>query len=79
MDANATLVPAIDAAISAPGPVVAAPASEGLFLDRATTTEAGITPQSVVDVLKSQTGADGSALFADAFPSFAVQFGRYCS
>jgi hypothetical protein len=79
VDANRTLVPAIDAAIPVAGSVVAAPASEGLFLDRTTTTAAGITTQSVVDVLKSQTAADGSALFADAFPSFAVQFGRYCT
>lgn len=79
VDADADLVPSIDAAIPAPGSVVAAAGSEGLFLDRGTTTAAGITTQSVVDVMKTQTAPDGSALFADAFPSFAVQFGRYCS
>ena len=79
VDANTDLVASVDAAIPATASVVAAAGSDGLFLDRATTTAGGITTQSIVDVLKAQTGADGSPLFADAFPSFAVQFGRYCA
>jgi hypothetical protein len=79
VDARTDLAKAVNAAIPAPGPVVAGVGSGGLFLDPETTTAAGITTQSVVDVLKGQTGADGTPLFADAFPSFAVQFGRYCT
>jgi hypothetical protein len=79
VDANADLVPAVESAIPVPRSVVASPASEGVYLDPATATAAGISTQSVVDAMKTQTSAVGSPLFADAFPSFAVQFGRYCS
>jgi hypothetical protein len=48
----------------------------GVFLDRSdgVTTSA----QDVVDALKADTAPDGSALFDDAFASYAVRFGRYC-
>jgi hypothetical protein len=62
------------AALPAGGSPVAAAGTSGLFLDDAVVTRTGVTTQQVVDALKAKTGA----LFADAFPSFVVQFGRYC-
>ena len=67
---------AVDAAIGAP--VVERVGSSGLFLDQRVVADRGISTQRVVDVMVAEPGPDGSALFADAFPAFAVAFGRYC-
>jgi hypothetical protein len=48
----------------------------GVFLDRS--DGATTSAQDVVDALKADTTPDGSPLFADAFASYAVRFGRYC-
>jgi hypothetical protein len=48
----------------------------GIFLDRS--AGATTSAQDVVDALKADTAPDGSPLFADAFASYAVRFGRYC-
>jgi hypothetical protein len=48
----------------------------GVFLDRS--DGATTSAQDVVNALKADTTADGSPLFADAFASYAVRFGRYC-
>jgi len=48
----------------------------GVFLDRSEGATA--SAQDVVDALKADTGPDGTPLFADAFASYAVRFGRYC-
>jgi len=48
----------------------------GVFLDR--TDGATTSAQNVVDALKADKTTDGSPLFADAFASYAVRFGRYC-
>jgi hypothetical protein len=62
------------AALPAGGAPVAAAGTSGLFLDDAIVTQTGVTTQQVVDAMKAKAGA----AFADAFPSFVVQFGRYC-
>jgi hypothetical protein len=48
----------------------------GVFLDRS--DGATTSAQDVVAALKADTAPDGSPLFADAFASYAVRFGRYC-
>jgi hypothetical protein len=48
----------------------------GYFLDRSAGPAA--TASSVVDVMLAEEAPDGSPLFADAFASYAVRFGRYC-
>jgi hypothetical protein len=48
----------------------------GYFLDR--TTGAAATASTVVDTMHAETAPDGSPLYADAFASYAVRFGRYC-
>jgi len=48
----------------------------GYFLDRTTGTAA--TASTVVDAMHAETAPDGSPLYADAFASYAVRFGRYC-
>jgi len=48
----------------------------GYFLDR--TAGAAAAASTVVDAMHTQTGPDGGPLYADAFASYAVRFGRYC-
>src|SRR4051794_12648384 len=59
-----------------PVPAGADVAPGGVFLDRS--DGATTSAQDVVDALKADTAPDGSPLFADAFASYAVRFGRYC-
>jgi hypothetical protein len=58
--------------------VIGGSASGGFFLDQRAAAAAGISSQQVVDAMRAQTTSGGAPLFADAFPSFAVRFGRYC-
>ncbi|MGZ4148786.1 MAG: hypothetical protein ACXVQJ_01970 [Actinomycetota bacterium] len=62
------------AALPSGGTPIAAAGTSGLFLDDAVITQTGVTTQQVVDAMKVK----GGSAFADAFPSFVVQFGRYC-
>jgi hypothetical protein len=48
----------------------------GYFLDR--TAGAAASASTVVDAMDAETAPDGSPLYADAFASYAVRFGRYC-
>ena len=48
----------------------------GVFLDRS--DGATTSAQDLVNALKADATPDGSPLFADAFASYAVRFGRYC-
>jgi hypothetical protein len=48
----------------------------GVFLDRS--AGATTSAEAVVASLKADKAPDGSPLFADAFASYAVRFGRYC-
>ncbi len=59
-------------------PAVGATGSAGLFLDERAASAGGISTQEVVDAMKELTTPDGAPAYADAFPSFAVRFGRYC-
>jgi hypothetical protein len=59
-------------------PVTDGSASGGIFLDQRAAAAARISTQQVVDAMRAQTAAGRAPLFADAFPSFAVRFGRYC-
>jgi hypothetical protein len=58
--------------------VVAAAGSDGLFLDRRTMAETGITTDDVSTSMRALKTASGGPLLADAFPAFAVSFSRYC-
>jgi len=59
-------------------PLVAAVGTSGLFLDQGAVTTLEVPTQRVVDVMLARTTPDGTPILADAFPAFAVQFGRYC-
>ena len=69
-----------DAIHASPPPGVAltprGEAAGGFFVDRG--GNAPSTAQEVVDAMRTQTGPDGTPLYADAFASYAVRFGRYC-
>jgi hypothetical protein len=51
-------------------------AAGGYFLDRS--AGAAAAASTVVDAMHTETAPDGSPLYADAFASYAVRFGRYC-
>ena len=59
-------------------PAVGAVAAGGLSVDQAVVTERNISSQRVVDAMAGVRGPSGEPIFADAFPAFAVAFGRYC-
>jgi hypothetical protein len=50
-------------------------AAGGAFVERG---PSALPAQNVVDAMHAGTAPDGSPMFADAFASYAVQFGRYC-
>jgi hypothetical protein len=68
----------VAAAVRAAAPAIGGTAAGGLFLDERAAAAAGISTQQVVDAMLAQTTSGGAPLFADAFPAFAVRFGRYC-
>jgi hypothetical protein len=72
------LVDAVEEAIPANAPAVAASVPGGLFLDQAVLREQQVTGQVAVDAMLSATGPDGERMLADAFQGFAVSFARYC-
>jgi hypothetical protein len=65
-----------EAAVGAPG--LTSPGTSGLFVDAGVAASTGVSAQQVADALAAQRAPDGPPLFGDVFPSFAVQFGRYC-
>lgn len=67
----------VEASVGASGLVEEA-AAGGLFLDQGVTAREGISSDRVVRALLELRGPDGAKTFADAFPSFAVSFARYC-
>jgi hypothetical protein len=69
---------AVAAAVQSATPTIGGTAPGGLFLDERAAAAAGISTQQVVDAMRAQTTSAGTPLFADAFPAFAVRFGRYC-
>ena len=66
----------VDAAIGAP--VVTTTVAGGVFLDQAVMAANDVTSDDVVRVMDAMKAKDGSALFADAYPGFAISFSRYC-
>ena len=84
---DATIVMTATGSLTAPDAIDASPppgvvltprgeAAGGFFVDRG--GDAPSTAQEVVDAMRTQTGPDGAPLYADAFASYAVRFGRYC-
>jgi hypothetical protein len=72
----ATVAAQVNAALGAD--VVARAGSDGLFLDRAAMVADDVSTDDVATALRALEGPDGTSLFADAFPAFAVSFSRYC-
>lgn len=71
------VVSQVESALGAP--VVEAAVPGGLFLDRATMTDAEITAGQVMralDVIAAPGTSQG--VFLDAYPGFSVSFSRYC-
>jgi hypothetical protein len=68
----------VASAIGAAVPAIGEQGAGGIFLDERAAAAAGISTQQVVDAMRTQRTSIDSPLFADAFPSFAVRFGRYC-
>ena len=66
----------VDTAIGAP--VVTAAVAGGLFLDQAVMAANDITSDDVVRAMDAMKAPDGTPLFADAYPGFAISFSRYC-
>ena len=50
----------------------------GLFLDQAVMAANDITSDDVVRAMDAMKAPDGTPLFADAYPGFAISFSRYC-
>jgi hypothetical protein len=59
-------------------PVVADPAAGGFFLDQTVLARSGLSVDAAVQAMRGLTTPQGASLFADAFPSFSVEFSRYC-
>jgi hypothetical protein len=58
--------------------VVEATGVGGLFLDRGLSTKSLVTADDLATEVKGLRDERGTPVFADAFPSFAVAFARYC-
>jgi hypothetical protein len=69
---------AVERAVPGTRPAIEAVVAGGIFLDRKTLAEAGVGSSVAVDALRRVRASGGERLMADAFPSFAVSFGRYC-
>jgi hypothetical protein len=72
----ARLAADVDASLGAP--VVEASGAAGLFVDQAVAERQQLSADTVAQRLGSATDTDGNPVIADAFPAFAVAFGRYC-
>ena len=59
-------------------PLVTASAPGGLFLDEQRVTSSGIGADAVASALLERPAPGGGALFADAYPAYAVALARYC-
>jgi len=67
----------VDDAVSSTQKVVQAIVPGGLFLDQHVLASLDVSSSAVVTSMLEEK-ADGRKVFADAFPSFAVSFARYC-
>ncbi len=66
----------VDRAVGSP--VVASAEAGGLFLDQAVMAANDVTSEDVVRAMDAMKAPDGTPLFADAYPGFAISFSRYC-
>jgi hypothetical protein len=74
--ADASMLKAyIDGAVDAP--VIEGVGADGLFLDQRVLADRDLTGQRVADELR-RLRLGGKALFADVYPSFAVELSRFC-
>jgi hypothetical protein len=67
---------AVDRAVGSP--VVTKAVAGGLFLDQAVMAANDITSDDVVRAMDAMKAPDGTPMFADAYPGFAISFSRYC-
>jgi hypothetical protein len=67
---------AVDRAVGSP--VVSRAVAGGLFLDQGVMAADDVTSDDVVRAMDAIEAPDGTPLFADAFPGFAISFSRYC-
>jgi hypothetical protein len=75
-DATGAIADDVDAAIGAR--VVSATVAGGLFLDQDVMAANDVTSDDVVRAMDAIEATDGTPLFADAYPGFAISFSRYC-
>jgi hypothetical protein len=59
-------------------PVVTTSTPGGLFLDERRVASSGIGADAVASALLERSAPGGGALFADAYPAYAVALARYC-
>jgi hypothetical protein len=76
--ALARVLAPIESAVIGDASAVEAAVPGGVFLDQDALAQANVSSNAAVAALRSETASDGGPLMADAFPSFAVSFGRYC-
>ncbi|MGH2597399.1 MAG: hypothetical protein ACRDH7_15765 [Actinomycetota bacterium] len=70
------LVAAVDRAVGSN--IVSTAVAGGLFLNQEAMASNDITSDDVVRAIDALKATDGTPLFADAYPGFAVSFSRYC-
>jgi hypothetical protein len=68
----------VESAIPGETPAVESVVAGGVFLDQDVLAQANVTSNAAVAALRSATAPDGRPLMADAFPAFAISFGKYC-
>ena len=73
-----TLRKELERSIPSPEPVVEALVPGGLYLDQHALARLELSDDAVLSKLLTMRSASGNRLLADAFPSIAINFGRYC-
>jgi hypothetical protein len=73
-----TLRKKLERSIPAQEPVVEAVVPGGLYLDQQALARLELSDEVVVSELLAMRSPSGNRLLADAFPSIAINFGRYC-
>ena len=71
-----TIMDRVNAALGAD--VIASSTPGGFFLDTRVMAANDLTSDDVVRQMDALEGGDGTPVFADAYPGFAVSFSRYC-
>lgn len=66
----------VDRAVGSP--VVARAVAGGLFLYQSVMAANDVTSDDVTRAMDAMEAPDGTPLFADAYPGFAISFSRYC-